>query len=183
MGSGHRQAWLVCGAPGSGKSVLGRGLADALPAVLLDQDVLTGPLTRIVTALVGAEPDDLDDPRVRTALGSAPYDALLDTARDNLRLGRTVVLVAPFTGILTSRGGLAPLKRLGAVDLRVVWARCPPEELLRRLMARGAARDRSKLVDPARLLERAGRSGTGAPDAAPSISRRLRGNAVHDEVR
>lgn len=155
-------AWLVCGAPGSGKSVLGRSLAEALPAVLLDQDVLCGPLTSVVAELVGAEVDDLDDPRVRRALGTAPYEALLDAAADNLRLGSHVVLVAPFTGILGSIEGVGLLHRLGPADRRVVWARCPPEERLRRLAIRAAPRDRRKLEEPARL-----RADAGAPLVLP----------------
>ena len=149
------QAWLVCGAPGSGKSVLGRALAADVGAVLLDQDVLTGPLTGVVARLVGAEPEDLDDPRLRAALGGAPYDALLDTARDNLAIGRDIVVIAPFTLALGSEAAVrATAERLATTRIHVVWADCHPDELLRRLRERGSARDRRKLADFATWLAR-----------------------------
>lgn len=143
------RAWLVCGAPGAGKSVLGAALARELGACLLDQDVLTGPLTRVIAGLVGADPEDLDDPEVRRALGDARYDALLATARENLGVGRDVVVVAPFTHALASAQAAATVAKLGVADVRVVWATCPPSERARRLRARGAPRDRRKLSDPA----------------------------------
>lgn len=154
MVAGCVRSWVVCGVPGSGKSILGRGLARARGAVLLDQDVLTGPLTGVVARLVGAEPDDLDDPRVRAVVGDAAYDALVDTALDNLAGGREVVMVAPFTALLDPDRAARLIARLGDVELRVVWSTCPPEALLERLRGRGAGRDRRKLVDPAPLLAR-----------------------------
>lgn len=149
-------AWIVCGAPGSGKSVLGRALATELSAVLLDQDVMTGPLTAVVARLAGHGPDDLDDVRVRQALGPAAYDALLATAADNLRLGRSVILVAPFSSLRGTEDTTASLRALGSVRRRIVWTHCPPDQLLQRLEDRGAARDRRKLADPAPLLTTAG---------------------------
>lgn len=151
--SGAR-AWIVCGPPGSGKSVLGRALAIELGATLLDQDVATGPFTTVVTSLVGAARDDLDDPRVREAVGTAPYDVLFDLAAANLAPGRAVVLVAPFTRLLASAESVESVRaRLAPAELRVIRADCPPDELLRRLARRGAERDRRKLADPASFLE------------------------------
>lgn len=170
MSAATAAAWIVCGAPGSGKSLLGRALAAELAAVLLDQDVMTGPLTAVAARLVGAGPHDLDDPRVRRALGSAPYDALLATAADNLRLGRDVVLVAPFSRLRGTADGADSLTALAFVPRRIVWARCPPEELLRRLQRRGAARDRRKLADPDALLATLGTPPT-LPHAAVDTTR------------
>jgi predicted kinase len=146
-------AWIVCGAPGAGKSVLGAALAADRRAVLLDQDVATGPLTEVVASLAGAQPRDLDDPRVRVALGAAPYDVLLDLGAANLAIGNDVVLVAPFTRLLaTGAGARAVWSRLRPASLRILRATCPPDELMRRLGARGSARDRRKLEDASRFL-------------------------------
>src|SRR4051812_36121902 len=91
------RAYVVAGAPAAGKSVLGAALARRIRAALLDQDVLTGPLTDVVAGLVGAPPGDLDDPRVRAATRPATYDALVGTAAGCLGAGVSTVLVAPFT--------------------------------------------------------------------------------------
>jgi predicted kinase len=143
---GQAVAYAVAGAPASGKSVLGAALARRLRAALLDQDVLTGPLTAVVAELVGAAPGDLDDPRVRAATREATYAALVDTARGCLASGVPAVLVAPFTVERSDPAAWAALvERLGA-PARLVWASVSPGELVRRMAARDAVRDRRKLA-------------------------------------
>ncbi|MDT4976001.1 MAG: hypothetical protein QOG98_1759, partial [Pseudonocardiales bacterium] len=62
-------ALVVCGAPASGKSTLGRALATRLGAAILDQDVLTAPLVAVVSALLGSA--DLDSPELAGATRAA----------------------------------------------------------------------------------------------------------------
>jgi predicted kinase len=156
-------ALLVTGPPASGKSTLAVAVAARLGAALLDQDVLTGALTAVVGDLVGTH--DLDDPRLAGRTRDARYEAVLATAEHNLRAGTPVVLVAPFTAEradpvawrkvrdrLTHAGG----------DPALVWLRLPADELVRRLRARGAARDTGKLADPAAFT-------TGALLAPPVV--------------
>jgi predicted kinase len=146
---GPATAFVVCGAPAAGKSVLGAALAQRIRAALLDQDVLTGPLTAVVADLVGAAPGDLDDARVRVATRDATYDALVDTACGCLAAGVSTVLVAPFTTERSDPAAWALLvERLAAPGgVLLVWATCPPDELIRRMASRGAPRDRAKLRD------------------------------------
>jgi predicted kinase len=148
------RAYLVAGAPAAGKSVLGAAIARHVRAALLDQDVLTGPLTDVVARLVGAQPGDLDDPQVRAATRAATYQALVATAVGCLNAGVSTVLVAPFTAERADPDTWARLvTRLGAPGGAVlVWATCPPDELRHRMAARGAARDLRKLVDFPRFL-------------------------------
>lgn len=148
-------ALVVCGPPASGKSTLGRALAAALSAALLDQDVLTGPLTAVVARLVGS--DDLDSPALAKATRAARYETLAAAAEDNLQIGRPVVLVAPYS---TERRDTAAWKRVserlshagGAPTL--VWLHATGEELLKRMAARAAGRDSAKLADRAFHLAR-----------------------------
>ncbi|MEX2548682.1 MAG: AAA family ATPase [Nitriliruptoraceae bacterium] len=147
-------AWIVAGAPGSGKSTLAARLAAQQRAFLLDRDVVIAPLIRVIAELVGAARDDLDDPRVRDALGDQGYEAVLVTARQNLLLGRDVVIVAPFTRALAEPRQARELrKRLGSAPLRVAWLSCPEEERRRRLERRGATRDAGKLEAAALAAE------------------------------
>lgn len=165
---GPARAYVVAGAPATGKSVLGRQLSRCLGAALLDQDVLTGPLTCVVADLVGAVPGDLDDPRVRSATRRATYDALIDTAGGCLAADVSVVLVAPFTTERSDPAAWAQLEiRLGAPGgVVLVWTTCPPAEVARRLSARDAPRDRRKLADLAKFLT----SGVLDPPAVPYVA-------------
>ncbi|GAA4710180.1 AAA family ATPase [Phytohabitans rumicis] len=161
------RAYVVAGAPATGKSTFGAALAHAATAAPLDQDVLTGPLTAVVAGLVGAAPGDLDDPRVRGATRTATYDALLDTATGCLAAGVSVVLVAPFTAERSDPGAWAVLKdRLNAPGgVVLAWTTCPPAEVSRRLAARGAPRDVRKLSDVDGFL----RSGALDPPRVPHV--------------
>lgn len=146
-------ALLITGPPASGKSTLAAAVARRLRAALLDQDVVTGALTAVVGDLVGTH--DLDDPVLAGPTRDARYEALLATAVDNLRIGTPVVLVAPFT--LERRDSAAwrvVRERLAGAGGRpaLVWLRLPADELVRRLRARGAERDRGKLADAAAFV-------------------------------
>lgn len=165
---GPARAYVVAGAPATGKSVFGTDLSWCLGAALLDQDVLTGPLTSVVADLIGAVPGDLDDPRVRSATRRATYDALVQTAAGCLAAGVTVVLVAPFTTERSDAEAWARLESgLGAPGGAVlVWTTCPPAEVARRLAARAAPRDQRKLADLDEFLT----SGVLDPPAVPHIA-------------
>ena len=88
-------AVLLSGWPGSGKSTVGRVLAQRLGAALLDQDTVTGPLVSVVADLVGVH--DLDDDRLARPTRDARYETIAAVAEENLHVGMPVVLVAPFT--------------------------------------------------------------------------------------
>lgn len=134
-------AWLVTGHPNSGKSTLGRALAAEVGAAVLDQDVLTNPMLAEVARLVGAG-EDMDHPGLPGSVRAARYGCLLDTARDNLDIGRSVVLVAPFTDEVFDTGAFARLvERLWPALARVVWVEVPPEITAARRRHRNLPRD------------------------------------------
>lgn len=144
------EALLISGPPASGKSTLASAVAARLRAALLDQDVLTGALTEVIGHLAGTQ--DLDDPRLADLTRAARYEAVLATAEHNLRAGTPVVLVAPFTAERKDPDAWHAVRdRLRDAGGRpaLVWLRLPADELVRRLRARGAERDRGKLADPA----------------------------------
>ena len=150
-------AVVVAGPPGGGKStVAGRlarlAAAGGQPLAVLDQDSMTGTLTRVLTRQLG-RPDDLDDPRVRALVREPAYAALLAVAVDVLGGGTGCLLVAPFTGErrepLRWRGLEERLRVAGAERVALVWVTCPPGVLVQRLRERGAPRDDAKLADPA----------------------------------
>ena len=164
-------AVLVSGAPGTGKSTLAAALARRLGAAVLDLDVATGPLTEVVSALIGRA--DLSDPRIAELTRGPRYDTLLALARDNLRAGRPVVLVAPFTAEQSAPGWAAVAGRLAdhCAAIVLVWLHLPADELAARLRRRGAARDAGKLRDPAAFLATVRRDPPDVPHLALDATR------------
>src|SRR5450755_294438 len=71
-------AVLLGGPPATGKSTLAAALAPHLDAAILDLDVATGPLTRVVSELIGVR--DLHDPVLAGLTRDARYDTLLGLA-------------------------------------------------------------------------------------------------------
>ena len=143
-------AVLIGGPPATGKSTLALALAPRLGAAVLDLDVATGPLTRVVSGLAGVL--DLDDPVLAGLTRTARYDTLLDLAAANLAVGRPVVLVAPFSAERARPSAWAATTRRIPAPATMVWLHLPPAALIRRLTARGLDRDANKIRDPASYL-------------------------------
>lgn len=138
----------VAGAPASGKSTYGRQLAHSLGATLLDLDTMTWPLVEVVMQILGEA--SIDSPIMSQSTRTQRYQALLDTACENLRLGRSVVAVAPFT---QERHDPPMWERIverasacGAVA-ELHWCDTPAETLKENIALRGATRDASKIRD------------------------------------
>ena len=160
------RAILIGGAPATGKSTLAAALAPRLGAAVLDLDVATGPLTRVVSELLGVA--DLSDPGIAGLTRAPRYHTLLALAEDNLRVGTSCVLVAPFTAERTADGWAAVAGRLSACDADpvLVWLHLPAHRLIDRLTRRNAARDTAKVQDPAAYLATLDRD----PPAAPHLA-------------
>jgi predicted kinase len=143
-------AVLIGGPPATGKSTLATALAPEMGAALLDLDVATGPLTRVVSGLIGVR--DLEDPVLAGLTRDARYDTLLDLAGQNLRMGLPVVLVAPFSRERAELSAWAATARRLGTDPTMVWLHLPPQQLIQRLTRRALSRDEDKIRDPAAFL-------------------------------
>jgi predicted kinase len=143
-------AVLVSGPPATGKSTLAHALAPRLGAAILDLDVATGPLVGVVSDLIGVR--DLNDPALARLTRDARYDALLALASDNLRAGRPVVLVAPFSAERSQPSAWAATVARIAAEPVLLWLHLPPAELVRRLAGRALPRDEDKIGAPGSYL-------------------------------
>ncbi|MGA2009660.1 MAG: ATP-binding protein [Solirubrobacteraceae bacterium] len=145
-------AVVVTGPPASGKTTLATALASALGYAIVDLDTVTGPLTRLALALLGATEDAIDGP-AGGRLRAPRYDALIDVAAANLRAGIGVVLAAPFSEERADPGRWDALaRRLAPAQpdrVALLYLDVPPSVLRSRLQARDAARDAGKLSSPA----------------------------------
>jgi predicted kinase len=135
--------YVVAGPAGSGKSTMGRALASVTSAVVIDQDTATNPLMAAVAAAAGVG-DDLDHPALRGSVRQARYQCIIDIARDNLAIGRDVVLIAPFTTESSNSGAWSEVVRqLRPAHVTLVWVTVPPDVALARRVQRNLPRDRS----------------------------------------
>jgi len=104
----------------------------------------------VVSGLTGVH--DLDDPVLARLTRDARYETLLGLAEANMRAGRPVVLVAPFSAERARPSAWAATVQRIPDDAAMVWLHLPPGELVSRLARRALARDQNKIRDPASYL-------------------------------
>jgi predicted kinase len=143
-------AVLISGPPATGKSTLGQALAPRLDAAILDLDTATGPLVRVVSGLAGVR--DLNDPAMAALTRDARYETLFALTDANLRAGRPVVLIAPFSAERARGSAWSAVADRIAADPTLVWLHLAPAELIKRLTGRALARDENKIRDPESFL-------------------------------
>ncbi|WP_341315526.1 ATP-binding protein [Paraburkholderia sp. IMGN_8] len=145
---------FVCGHAGTGKTTLAKKLigplmsASASPFCLLDKDTLYGSYSATAMAMLTGDPNDRDSPLFLQHLRDAEYRGLLDTARDNLELGVSALVVGPLSREVRERR-LFDRAWLGVgadVALRVVWVYTSEELAHQRIVDRGNPNDAYKLA-------------------------------------
>lgn len=142
---------VVLGTAGSGKSTIAGRLAREHHAAYLDKDAMSARFVEAALVAGGFDPGDREaNAFYWDHLLPLEYDSLLDVAGANLRLGRPVVLDAPFTPYRSDPTYiLTASKRFSwpAVDIVVVRVRVSESTVRRRLDERGLERDRHKLAN------------------------------------
>ncbi|MBT2548173.1 ATP-binding protein [Arthrobacter sp. ISL-65] len=144
------KVFIVIGPAGSGKTTIAQQTAKEHGAAYLDKDRICGRLVEFVLKATGHDPADREsNDFYRENLLPLEYETLMDVAGVNLRLGRSVVLDAPFGAYFAvpdylTRAGEDfhwPLSETTVVRVQV------SQDVLReRLLQRGLERDRWKLA-------------------------------------
>jgi predicted kinase len=141
---------IVIGTAGSGKSTIAQRLARQHGAAYLDKDAMSARFVEAALVSAGYDPGDREaNPFYRDNILPLEYDSLLDVAGVNLRLGRPVVVDAPFSPYLADPTFITvAAERFDwpPVDVEVVRVRVSPSTLQDRLRKRGLERDRVKLA-------------------------------------
>jgi predicted kinase len=145
---------FICGHAGTGKTTVARRLLRPLieacgtPFCLLDKDTLYGRTGAATMQALTGDPNDRDSPLYLQHLRDPEYRGLVDTARDNLALGVSVLAVAPLSREVRERR-LFDRQWLGVeidVSIRVVWVTANDDVARDRIAARGDPADAYKLA-------------------------------------
>ncbi|WP_025598681.1 AAA family ATPase [Burkholderia sp. WSM2230] len=145
---------FICGHAGTGKTTLAKKLIGPLtkaagsPFCLLDKDTLYGGYSAAAMGMLTGDPNDRDSPLFLEHLREPEYRGLIDTARDNLELGVSALVVGPLSREIRERR-LFDRAWLGVgddVSVRVVWVHVSEETAHRRIVARGNPNDAYKLA-------------------------------------
>ena len=87
---------FLIGLPASGKSTIGKMIASQFDFCYLDKDVVCNTFTGQLLELQGHPPSDRECIFYQDVVMKLEYKTLLDIANDNLKIGRSVVIDAPF---------------------------------------------------------------------------------------
>ncbi|CAB3770445.1 hypothetical protein LMG29542_06357 [Paraburkholderia humisilvae] len=129
---------------GTGKTTVARQMlnpmmqASGLPFCLLDKDTLYGRTAAATMQALTGDPHDRDSPLFLQHLRDPEYRGLVDTARDNLALGVSVLAVAPLSREVRERRRFDRewLRVRSDVEIRVVWIATHEDVARKRLAAR-----------------------------------------------
>jgi predicted kinase len=138
------KAYIVCGAPGAGKTTYGKKLAAEKKAAFLDIDTATERLVRLALEKSGHDPDDRDSTHFKRHYRKPIYEQLFDTARDNLPF-TNVVITGPFTKEMQDETWPDMLSKHLGTPVEVHYVFCQPEIRRERLEKRADPRDKAKL--------------------------------------
>lgn len=139
---------IVGGYAGSGKSEFSRFLSDITGWAFLDKDSLTRAMVERLLVSLGGDPHDRHTELYLGEVRPLEYRCLMETAFDNLKVGTSAILSAPFVAELVDPDWVSRLTNRCAargIDVAVVWVRCDPDSMREYIEFCGAPRDAWKL--------------------------------------
>lgn len=139
---------LVGGYAGSGKTEFSRFLSDITGWAFLDKDSLTRCMAERLLVSLGGDPNDRHTELYLTQVRPLEYRCLMEAAWDNLGVGTSTILSAPFIAELRDTAWFTRLENRCAakgIDLAAIWVQCDLESMREYIEFRGAARDTWKL--------------------------------------
>lgn len=143
--------YIVIGPAGSGKSTVSTRLARRLGAAYADKDSVATLFTESLLRLAGTDPQTRDDNAYyQDHVLEVEYRTLLRLAGDNLRLGTSVVLDAPFVRFFPQDDFLEEAAREfewpPKTEIVVVHVMVDGERMRERVIGRGYDRDAWKIL-------------------------------------
>jgi len=146
------KALFVLGQAASGKTQFARKFIKAQLKkkhawCLMDKDTSGARLSEALMRTLGFNPNDKDSIEYKEHVRDLEYQACLDIAREQLRLGLNVVLPGPWTKEVND-GTLFDIDKLGfpfGTKIAHVYVDTPLDELQKRIINRKKTRDEWKL--------------------------------------
>ncbi|MEH7119334.1 AAA family ATPase [Neobacillus vireti] len=142
---------FLIGTPSSGKSTVGKLLASANNWCYLDKDIICNKFTGKLLESNGYSSHDRDGCSFYTdVVMDLEYQTLLDIAADNVQLGNSVILDAPFLGYFSNKHYINELIEKYSwqdVNKMVLQVTIDFSILKQRMQARGLERDTWKLAN------------------------------------
>lgn len=142
------RVFFVIGPAGSGKSTVSRQLARRYDAAYLDKDTVATAFTELLLEQNGSDKDDRDhNAYYQSTILPLEYATLLRLCADNLDVGRSVVLDAPFGRYFGDRDYLVNATTdWPEAELVVVHVTAEGHAVHDRVARRGFPRDTWKLA-------------------------------------
>ncbi len=142
---------IVSGYAGTGKTTVGKALAQKIDALFLDKETIVLPLVEGMLAAKGLSEDDRMSDFYLREVRPKEYASVVETAFENLAIASNpVVIAAPFLYEVGWKNWtekmVARCASLGA-KFSVVWVECDFETARHRLVERGFGRDRGKIYN------------------------------------
>jgi predicted kinase len=147
--AGVPTAFFVIGPAGSGKSTVSKLLARELGTAYLDKDAIASGFTETILSMTGNDPHERDNNALyQSQILPIEYETLLRVCGDNLGVGCSVVIDAPFGRFFTNDRYLVDARvehGWPAARLIVVHVVADGSIVLARLRQRNEARDDWKM--------------------------------------
>ncbi|WP_392559098.1 AAA family ATPase [Orbus mooreae] len=143
------KAIFLIGAAGSGKSTVGKFLASKFHYCYLDKDIVANRFTGELLMAKGYEATARDQcDYYKEAVMGLEYDTLLHLAGENLQLGNSVILDAPFLSYFTNPNYIMEsINKFnwGSIQPYILDVFVEPDVLKQRIITRNNPRDTWKL--------------------------------------
>jgi predicted kinase len=140
---------LLGGYPGTGKSTIGKRLAQAMHAVWIDKDAATSLMTEHLLMSMQCNKDDRESDTYVQYVKPLEYATLLGISYDNLSVGHSIICTAPFSSQFCDHQWIDRTIDRAAeydADLSLIWLTADAAVTRSRIINRGAGRDRWKLA-------------------------------------
>ena len=142
---------IVSGVAGSGKTTIGKKIARELGYVYLDKDTMSRDFVELALSEKNIFTGDRECDYYTGKLNPVEYKSMIDTGIENIELGHSVVLSAPFMFQLLGEEGFSSITSKFRSDLninlKVVYIYTDIETGRIRIFDRGADRDEWKRLN------------------------------------
>lgn len=143
-----RQLVIITGCAGSGKTTIGKTLAQKLGYCYIDKDTVTREFTDFILERSGSSKGDRESQLYRGEILPIEYSVTFKLCREILDNGNNVVLTIPFISQIQDFSKWEEIRtaaRIRNKEVKFIWIEHNIETEKENLISRDAARDKYKL--------------------------------------